>query len=67
MSDPRNNDDWMLVPTSLTLKSGHGTVMVEIPGTGGDLREYFEDLVIPVLMGAGFSRESIDKYMDGAA
>jgi hypothetical protein len=42
----------------------HSTVTVEIPYDPDSIGEIIKNLIIPVLLGSGFQRETIDKYIE---
>ena len=50
--------------SKISLTDENGTYTIEIPEEEITLPDYFERLIIPVLRCAGFSRKSIDSYMD---
>lgn len=49
--------------TRLTLENQYGIYTTEIPRPMPPMRELLEDLVVPVLLAAGFSRETIEDYI----
>ena len=50
--------------SKISLTDENGTYTIEVPDCGESLSAYFDSLVVPVLLAAGFSRESINAYMD---
>ena len=49
--------------TKITLKDAYGEYNIEVPRTDLSIDEAFRDLVRPVLLAAGYSKEIIDKIM----
>lgn len=50
--------------SKISLTNEYGAYTIEVPDCGESLSAYFDSLVVPVLLAAGFSRESINAYMD---
>jgi hypothetical protein len=53
--------------TTLSLSCEYGDYTVSVPREDMPIQEVVEDLFKPVLLAAGYRRESIDKYFEGRA
>lgn len=51
--------------TKITLKDAYGEYNIEVPRTDLSIDEVFDDLVRPVLLAAGYSKEIIDEIIGG--
>lgn len=47
----------------LTLENQHGRYSIELPGGMPSLPDLLSDMVIPLLLAAGFSSETIEDYI----
>jgi hypothetical protein len=52
--------------TTITYEDEDGRTSITVKGGCGDLEEVFERLIVPVLLGAGFSKGAIDRVMGNA-
>jgi hypothetical protein len=50
--------------TTITLKNEHGEYTITINKGGISIGSVIEDLVIPLLLAAGYAKETIDRYID---
>ncbi len=50
-------------PTSLTLKDGHGECSIEVPYTGLPMDEMVDNLIIPLLLAAGYHKNTINQWI----
>lgn len=48
----------------ISLTNEYGTYTIELEQEYVQLNDYIENLIIPVLLAAGFVQESIDEYFD---
>jgi hypothetical protein len=48
----------------ISLTNEYGTYTIELDKECVQLSDYIENLIIPVLLAAGFVRESLDEYFD---
>ena len=49
--------------SKITYENEYGTYSIEIPDGNLTISQMMEDLVIPVLLAAGYSKEVIDDYI----
>jgi hypothetical protein len=49
--------------TSITLQNEYGTYQIMVPKNLEHIGEYVDDLIVPVLLAAGFHQKLIDEYL----
>jgi hypothetical protein len=50
---------------TIKLERWTGTYTIEVPDCGETLGDVIDDLIVPVLLAAGFKPESVDRYIGG--
>jgi hypothetical protein len=49
----------------IILWNENGVYSIQVNKSEMDVAEMFEDIIIPTLLAAGYTKESIDNYLDG--
>ena len=58
-------ETYQIMPeTTMELKNSYGTYTISVQGTDHSVSGMFEELIVPLLLAAGYAEKSIEDYLD---